>query len=70
MIEPLAIPLAEAARLSGVGRSTLYNEIALGNLEAHKVGRRTIVTMENLRAWLASRESFHTTVPANDPKRI
>jgi hypothetical protein len=53
-----------------VGRSTLYNEIALGNLEAHKVGRRTIVTMENLRAWLASRENFHTTVPANDPKRI
>jgi excisionase family DNA binding protein len=69
MIEPLAIPIAEAARLSGVGRSTLYNEISNGNLEAHKVGRRTIVTMENLRSWLASRESFHSGVVANEPKR-
>jgi hypothetical protein len=29
MIEPLAVPIAEAARLGGVGRSTIYNEIAM-----------------------------------------
>ena len=60
MIEPLAIPINEAARLGGVGRSTIYNEIANGNLKVRKVGRRTIVAMEDLRAWLASKEGNST----------
>lgn len=55
MIEPLAVPIAEAARLGGVGRSTIYSEIAKGELPVHKIGRRTVVTMENLRVWLASK---------------
>ncbi len=55
MIEPLAVPIPEAARLSGCGRSTIYSEISKGNLKRRKVGRRTIVTMEDLRNWLASK---------------
>ena len=62
MIEPLAVPIGEAARLGGVGRSTIYNEISNGNLPAHKVGRRTIVTMENLRSWLASRDRYTSSM--------
>tara|TARA_R110000824_G_scaffold399843_1_gene606007 strand:- start:95142 stop:95336 length:195 start_codon:yes stop_codon:yes gene_type:complete len=56
MTEPLAVPITEAARLGGIGRSTIYAEISKGNLKIRKVGRRTIVAMEDLRAWLASKE--------------
>jgi excisionase family DNA binding protein len=55
MNEPLAVPIAEAARLGGVGRSTIYAEISKGNLRIRKVGRRTIVAMDDLRNWLASK---------------
>ena len=55
MTEPLAVPIPEAARLSGCGRSTLYSEIKSGNLKIRKVGRRTIVALDDLRAWLASK---------------
>ena len=55
MIEPLAVPIPEAARLSGCGRSTLYSEIKSGNLKIRKVGRRTIVALDDLKAWLASK---------------
>lgn len=55
MTEPLAVPIPEAARLSGCSRSTLYAEISKGNLKIRKVGRRTIVAMDDLRNWLASK---------------
>jgi excisionase family DNA binding protein len=55
MIEPLAVPTPEAARLGGVGRSTIYSEISKGNLKIRKVGRRTIVAMDDLKTWLASK---------------
>jgi excisionase family DNA binding protein len=55
MIEPLAVPIPEAARLSGCGRSTIYSEISKGNLKIRKVGRRTIIAMSDLREWLASK---------------
>ena len=66
MIEPLAVPIGEAARLGGVGRSTIYNEIANGNLQAYKVGRRTIVLMENLKTWLACRDRYVSMVSVSD----
>lgn len=55
MTEPLAVPIPEAARLGGVGRSTIYAEISKGNLKFRKVGRRTIIAMDDLRDWLASK---------------
>ena len=55
MTEPLAVPILEAARLGGVGRSTIYAEIKSKRLKIRKVGRRTIVAMDDLRAWLASK---------------
>ena len=54
-MEPLAVPIPEAARLGGVGRSTIYAEIAKGNLKFRKVGSRTIIMMDDLREWLASK---------------
>ena len=55
MTEPLAVTIHEAARLSGIGRSTIYAEIKSGNLKIRKVGRRTIVMLGDLRAFLDSK---------------
>ncbi|QIG47574.1 helix-turn-helix domain-containing protein [Nordella sp. HKS 07] len=55
MTEPIAVPVLEAARLGGVGRSTLYCEIQKGNLRVLKVGRRSLILVADLRAWLASK---------------
>ena len=55
MSEPLAVSIHEASRISSCGRSTLYSEIKSGKLKIRKVGRRTIVALDDLRAWLASK---------------
>ena len=37
-----------------VSRSAIYDDIRDGKLKAHKRGRRTIITDENLRAYVAA----------------
>lgn len=53
-LDPLAIPVAEACRLSGHSRSEVYRLLALGKLRAVKAGVRTLILMDSLRAHLAS----------------
>lgn len=50
----LAYSIVEAARMSGVSRSTLYEVIANGELPVRKLGRRTLVLHGDLTAWLQS----------------
>jgi excisionase family DNA binding protein len=52
--EPFALSIEEAARLSGFGRTTLYNLIKKNNLKARKVGRRTIILVPDLEECLKS----------------
>jgi excisionase family DNA binding protein len=52
MTEPLAVSIAEAAKITGLGRSSLYAEIKAHRLSIRKVGRRTVIAMTDLRAWL------------------
>jgi excisionase family DNA binding protein len=47
-----------------IGRSTVYEEIKKGRLRAVKVGRRTLITDEDERAWLASLPSLRTASQA------
>jgi len=51
---PLALSIPEAAKLVGIGRTRLYEEISKGNLAVRKVGTRTIVTVRDLQTWLDS----------------
>ncbi len=53
-IDPAGLSVIEAARLAGVGRSTIYEELASGRLQARKLGRRTVILDADLRQWLAS----------------
>jgi excisionase family DNA binding protein len=58
--------VADACRLLGVGRTTLYAAIKMGKLKTRKMGRRTLVTAEALKDLLqklpSSRESRSETL--------
>jgi excisionase family DNA binding protein len=49
----LSYSVADAVKLSGVGRTALYEEIKAGRLKAHKLGRRTLILADDLQHWLA-----------------
>ena len=51
---PLAVSPADAARLAGLGRTTIYAAIGSGALASLKVGKRRLVMVDDLRAWLAA----------------
>lgn len=54
--EPETISVDEAARRAGLGRSTLYAAIGSGALPTIKLGKRRLVRLATLRAWLAALE--------------
>lgn len=49
-LEPIAVRIPEACRLTGIGRSKLYELIAEGHIEIVKIGAMTLVPMESLRS--------------------
>lgn len=53
--DPLAVRIPQAARLLGIGRSTLYQFIASGEIETIKVGRSTLIPTDTLRAFIERR---------------
>lgn len=53
-IEKLTYSLKEASAALGVGKTTLYKALADGALTAVKLGNRTLIPAESLRAWMAS----------------
>jgi excisionase family DNA binding protein len=48
----IAYSVAEAVKVTGIGRTTLYAAIKSGRLQTRKIGRRRIVIADQLRAWL------------------
>ncbi|WP_299809723.1 helix-turn-helix domain-containing protein [uncultured Roseibium sp.] len=50
--EKLAFQIVEAAKIVGVSRSKLYDEIQQGRLKTRKVGQRTLILKRDLQAWL------------------
>ena len=52
---PLAVPVPEAARMCGVSTRTIWHVIRAGDLRPARIGKRTLVLVDDLRAWLLSR---------------
>jgi len=53
----LAVAPAEAARLLGVSRTRLYEELCAGSIPSFHLGRRRLIRIAALEAWMAARES-------------
>jgi excisionase family DNA binding protein len=49
----LAYGIEEFARVAGIGRTTIFEQIRMGKLHAIKRGRRTLITADAARAWLS-----------------
>ena len=52
--ERLAVSPAEAARLAGVGRTTIYEAIGSGALRSLKIGKRRLILIASIMEWLAA----------------
>jgi len=51
--ERLCYSVAEAARATGIGRTTLYGLIKDGRLRSSKIGKRRVVAVDQLQALIA-----------------
>jgi excisionase family DNA binding protein len=54
----VAFTVPEAAKMTGFGQTTIYAEIKTGKLRARKLGARTFITIEDLRAWLGGKPAI------------
>ena len=52
MLNPLAVTVAEACNVASSSRSEIYAAILRGELRARKRGRKTLILMADLRAWV------------------
>ena len=51
---PLAVPIADAVKMAAIGRTTFYKLLKDGALPARKCGKRTLILMADLEAFLQS----------------
>jgi excisionase family DNA binding protein len=63
---PLCYAPNDAAKVLGIGRSTLFNLLARGELTARKLGTRTLITATELERYVASlpQAKFHAHLTA------
>lgn len=59
--KPIAFSISDACSVSGLSKSTIYEEIAKGALRARKLGSRTFIMADDLKAWLESQPEAHIT---------
>jgi excisionase family DNA binding protein len=48
-IEPISVRIATAVKLTGIGRSTIYELISSGQIETVKIGRSTFIPYRCLK---------------------
>lgn len=53
---PIAVGPAEAARLAGIGRTSLYSALAAGELKSFRYGRRRLIRIAEIDNWLKQLE--------------
>lgn len=53
----LSVSINEAVRLTGVGRTRIYEALGDGTLGSIKLGRRRLIRLAALEAWLARHEA-------------
>ncbi|WP_397450848.1 helix-turn-helix domain-containing protein [Pseudomonas sp. NA-150] len=51
-LSPLSVSVEEAARMTGYSRSGIYEVMANGDLKAFKLGKRRLILVAELKAWI------------------
>lgn len=51
-LSPLSVSVEEAARMTGTTRSGIYEVMAKGDLQTFKLGKRRLILMTELKAWI------------------
>ncbi len=51
-LNPLLVGIPEAARLIGLGRSKLYELVKTGEIRLVKLGGRSLISVDELRAYV------------------
>lgn len=59
-MEKLTVTVQEAGKLTGLSRTTLYKLFSAGKLKPRKVGKRTLILVDEL-------ETFVNGLPAGGP---
>lgn len=49
-MDPILVSVPDAARLLGLGRSSIYSLLAAGRLDSVVLGRRRLIRYESVRA--------------------
>lgn len=55
--DPITVRVRDACRITGIGRSKLYELIAAGEIEIVKVGTITLIPTESLRRFIDARRA-------------
>jgi excisionase family DNA binding protein len=63
---PIINTLDEAAKITGLGKTRLYEELNSGRLSAKKAGRRTLIPRASVEQWLEKLASYSDVRPTND----
>lgn len=50
--DKIAYSIEEACQATSLKRTTLYSHLAAGRLQARRIGGRTVIPAENLRAFI------------------
>jgi len=51
-LPPLSVSVEKAARMTGYSRSGIYEVMANGDLKAFKLGKRRLILVAELKAWI------------------
>lgn len=51
-LDPWYIGPSEAAKRSGLAQTTIHYALHAGELKGHRVGRRWLIAVEDLHAWI------------------
>ena len=66
-ITPLTVRVKEACRLMGIGRSKLYELIAVEEIHIIKVGTITLIPMASLEHFLSAQSLRMISAPSGHP---
>jgi len=55
---PISVTIPDAVRATGMSRSSIYAALKRGDLTARKAGRRTLIAVADLEAYVASLPTY------------